>query len=319
MPSVDTLGSWPLWVGFLAFVAVMLALDLGVFHRKAHAISLREAAVWSAVWIGLAAVFAFGVFQLFGPQRGLEFTTGYLIEKALSVDNIFVMVVLFGAFGVPAHQQHRVLFWGILGALVMRAIFILAGTALIARFHWTIYVFGLFLVFTGVRMLLSRGEHGHPENNVMVRVARRVLPVAPGQGTDHFFTRVDGRRMVTTLFLALVAVEFTDLIFAVDSIPAVLAVSQDPFIVFTSNIFAILGLRSLYFVLAGVVHKFRYLKLGLALVLVFVGVKMAIVDLFKIPVGVSLAVVGLLITGSILSSLVADGRRRMLEERTATS
>ena len=319
MLSVATLGSWPLWVGFLAFVAVMLALDLGVFHRKAHAISLREAAVWSAVWIGLAAVFALGVFQLFGPQRGLEFTTGYLIEKALSVDNIFVMVVLFGAFGVPAHQQHRVLFWGILGALVMRAVFILAGTALIARFHWTIYVFGLFLVFTGVRMLLSGGEHGHPENNVMVRLARRVLPVAPGHDTEHFFTQVDGRRMVTTLFLALVAVEFTDLIFAVDSIPAVLAVSQDPFIVFTSNIFAILGLRSLYFVLAGVVHKFRYLKLGLALVLVFVGVKMAIVDLFKIPVGVSLAVVGVLITGSILASLVADGRRRTLEERTATS
>jgi TerC family integral membrane protein len=319
MLSVATLGSWPLWVGFLAFVAVMLALDLGVFHRKAHAISLREAAVWSAVWIGLAAVFALGVFLLFGPQRGLEFTTGYLIEKALSVDNIFVMVVLFGAFGVPAHQQHRVLFWGILGALVMRAVFILAGTALIARFHWTVYVFGLFLVFTGVRMLLSRGEHGHPENNVMVRLARRVLPVAPGQDTEHFFARVNGRRMVTTLFLALVAVEFTDLIFAVDSIPAVLAVSQDPFIVFTSNIFAILGLRSLYFVLAGVVHKFRYLKLGLALVLVFIGVKMTIVDLFKIPVGVSLAVVGLLITGSILSSLVADGRRRTLEERTATS
>jgi tellurite resistance protein TerC len=318
MLSAAALGSWPLWVGFLAFVAVMLALDLGVFHRKAHAISLREAAVWSAVWIGLAAVFALGVFLLFGPQRGLEFTTGYLIEKALSVDNIFVMVVLFGAFGVPAHQQHRVLFWGILGALVMRAVFILAGTALIARFHWTVYVFGLFLVFTGVRMLLSRGEHGH-ENNVMVRLARRVLPVAPGQDTEHFFARVNGRRMVTTLFLALVAVEFTDLIFAVDSIPAVLAVSQDPFIVFTSNIFAILGLRSLYFVLAGVVHKFRYLKLGLALVLVFVGVKMTIVDLFKIPVGVSLAVVGLLITGSILSSLVADGRRRTLEERTATS
>jgi len=319
MLSAAMLGTWPLWVGFLAFVALMLALDLGVFHRKAHAISLREATVWSAVWIGLAAVFALGVFLLFGPQRGLEFTTGYLIEKALSVDNIFVMVMLFGAFGVPAHQQHRVLFWGILGALVMRAIFIFAGVALIARFHWTVYLFGLFLVFAGVRMLLSRGEHGHPEKNVMVRLARRVLPGAPGQNTERFFVRVNGRRMVTTLFLALVAVEFTDLIFAVDSIPAVLAISQDPFIVFTSNIFAILGLRSLYFVLAGVVHKFRYLKVGLALVLVFVGVKMTIVDIFKIPVGVSLAVIGVLITGSILSSLVADGRRRTLEERTATS
>lgn len=319
MLSVVTLGSWPLWVGFLAFVGVMLALDLGVFHRKAHVVSLREAAIWSAVWISLAAVFAFGVFHFYGAQRGLEFTTGYLIEKALSVDNIFVMVILFGAFGVPARQQHRVLFWGILGAVAMRAVFILAGVSLILRFHWTLYLFGIFLVITGVKMLLFRTEEDHPENNVLVRLARRVLPVAPGQDTEHFFARVDGRRMVTPLFLALVAVEFTDLIFAVDSIPAVLAVSQDPFIVFTSNIFAILGLRSLYFLLAGVVHKFRYLKVGLALVLVFVGVKMTIVDVFKIPVGVSLAVVGLLIAGAILSSLVVDGRRRALRERTATS
>jgi len=317
--SVVTLGSWPLWLGFLGFVAAMLALDLGVFHRKAHAISLREAAAWSGVWIALAAVFAFGVFHFYGAERGLEFTTGYLIEKALSVDNIFVMVVLFGAFKVPAHQQHRVLFWGIIGALAMRAVFILAGTALIARFHWTVYLFGIFLVVTGVRLLLARGEQDHPEDNVLVRLARRVLPVAPGKEMEHFFTRVDGRRMVTPLFLALLAVEFTDLIFAVDSIPAVLAVSRDPFIVFTSNIFAILGLRSLYFLLAGVIHRFRYLKLGLALVLVFVGVKMAIVDILKIPVGVSLAVVGLLLTGAIVSSLVADGRRRALQERTATS
>jgi tellurite resistance protein TerC len=319
MLCVVTLGSWPLWLGFLAFVAAMLALDLGVFHRKAHVVSLREAAAWSAVWIGLAGVFALGVFHLYGAQRGLEFTTGYLIEKALSVDNIFVIAILFGAFGVPAHQQHRVLFWGILGALAMRAVFILTGTALIARFHWTIYVLGVFLVITGVKMLLARGEQGHPEDNALVRLARRVLPIAPGQDSAHFFIRVDGRWKVTSLFLALVAVEFTDLIFAVDSIPAVLAVSGDPFIVFTSNIFAILGLRSLYFLLAGVVHKFRYLKVGLALVLVFVGVKMTIVDVFKIPVGVSLGVVGLLITGAILWSLVTDGRRRALQERTATS
>jgi len=317
--SAVSLGSWPLWVGFLAFVGVMLALDLGVFHRKAHLVSLPEAAVWSGVWIALAAVFALGVFHFYGAQRGLEFTTGYVLEKALSVDNIFVIVILFGAFGVPAHQQHRVLFWGILGALAMRAVFILAGIALIARFHWTVYLFGVFLVLTGVRMLLSRGAQGHPENNVLVRLARRILPVAPGRDTEHFFTRVDGRWMVTPLFLALLAVEFTDLIFAVDSIPAVLAVSGEPFIVFTSNIFAILGLRSLYFLLAGVVQKFRYLKVGLALVLVFVGVKMTIVDIFKIPVGVSLAVVGLLIGGAILASLVVDGRRRTLQERTATS
>ena len=319
MLSAISLGSWPLWVGFLGFVGLMLALDLGVFHRKAHVVSLREAAVWSGVWMALAAVFALGVFRFYGAQRGLEFTTGYVLEKALSVDNIFVIVILFGAFRIPAHQQHRVLFWGILGALAMRALFILAGTTLIARFHWTVYLLGVFLVTTGVKMLLSRGDPGHPENNVLVRLARRVLPVAPGQDTEHFFTRVDGRTMVTPLFLALLAVEFTDLIFAVDSIPAVLAVSTNPFIVFTSNIFAILGLRSLYFLLAGAVQKFGYLKLGLALVLVFIGVKMAMVDIFKIPVGVSLAVVGLLIGGAILASLVVEGRRRTLQERTATS
>ena len=319
MPSAVSLGSWPLWLGFLAFVAAMLAIDLGVFHRKAHVVSLREAAAWSAVWIALAGLFALGLFVLHGAQRGLEFTTGYLIEKALSVDNIFVIAVLFGAFRVPAHQQHRVLFWGILGALVMRGAFILTGTALIARFHWTVYVLGVFLVITGGKMLLGRGEQGHPEDSVLVRLARRVLPVAPGQDSEHFFTRVEGRPMATRLFLALVAVEFTDLIFAVDSIPAVLAVSQDPFIVFTSNIFAILGLRSLYFVLAGVVQKFRYLKVGLALVLVFVGVKMTIADILKIPVGLSLAVIGGLIAGAIVWSLIADGRRKSFEERTATS
>jgi TerC family integral membrane protein len=319
MLSVISLGSWPLWVGFLCFVGAMLALDLGVFHKRPHSISLREASAWSAVWVALAGLFAVGVFHFYGAERGLEFTTGYLLEKALSVDNIFVIVLIFGAFGVPAHQQHRVLFWGVLGALAMRALFIVAGTALVARFHWTLYLFGLFLVITGVRLLLSRGDQCHPEDNVVVRLARRVLPVAPGPDTEHFFTRVEGRPMATRLFLALVAVEFTDLIFAVDSIPAVLAVSQDPFIVFTSNIFAILGLRSLYFVLAGMVQKFRYLKVGLALVLVFVGVKMTIVDILKIPVGISLAVIGALITGAIVSSLIADGRRKRFEERTATS
>jgi tellurite resistance protein TerC len=318
MPAVLAVVQWPMWAGFLAFVAAMLALDLGVFHRKAHAISLREAAAWSAVWIGLAGLFAGGVFWFGGPTLGMEFTTGYLIEKALSVDNIFVMVILFGAFGVPAHQQHRVLFWGIIGALVMRAIFIFAGTALIARFHWTVYVFGAFLVITGIRMLRAQGEQGHPENNPLIRLARRLLPVATGHQTEHFFVRVDGRRMVTPLFLALVAVELTDLIFAVDSIPAILAVSQEPFIVFTSNIFAILGLRSLYFLLAGVVQKFRYLKLGLAGVLVFVGMKMMLVDVFHIPVGISLGVVALLIAGSIGASLLVAARPPA-KERTVPS
>jgi len=319
MPGVLAVVQWPLWAGFLAFVAAMLALDLGVFHRKAHAISLREAAVWSAVWIGLAGVFAAGVFWFGGPRLGMEFTTGYLIEKALSIDNIFVMVIFFGAFGVPAHQQHRVLFWGIIGALVMRAIFIFAGTALIARFHWTVYVFGAFLVITGIRMLRSTGQQAHPEDSAAIRLTRRVLPVTTGQeGSERFFVRVDGRRMVTPLFLALVAVELTDLIFAVDSIPAILAISREPFIVFTSNIFAILGLRSLYFLLAGVVQKFRYLKVGLAGVLVFVGLKMMLVDVVEIPVGLSLGVVALLIAASIgLSLLLPD--RSASRERTVAS
>ena len=319
IPVVLAVVQWPVWAGFLAFVAAMLALDLGVFHRKAHAISLREAAVWSAVWIGLAGVFAAGVFWFGGPRLGMEFTTGYLIEKALSIDNIFVMVILFGAFGVPAHQQHRVLFWGIIGALVMRAIFIFAGTALIARFHWTVYVFGAFLVITGIRMLRSTGQQAHPEDSAAIRLTRRVLPVTTGQeGSERFFVRVDGRRMVTPLFLALVAVELTDLIFAVDSIPAILAISREPFIVFTSNIFAILGLRSLYFLLAGVVQKFRYLKLGLAGVLVFVGLKMMLVDVVEIPVGLSLGVVALLIAASIgLSLLLPD--RSASRERTVAS
>jgi tellurite resistance protein TerC len=319
MPVVLAVVHWPLWAGFLAFVAAMLALDLGVFHRKAHAIGLGEAAVWSAVWIGLAGVFAAGVFWFGGPTLGMEFTTGYLIEKALSVDNIFVMVLLFGAFGVPAPQQHRVLFWGIIGALVMRAIFIFAGTALIARFHWTVYVFGAFLVITGIRMLRSRGQEARPEDNAAIRLTRRVLPVASGQdGSERFFVRVDGRRMVTPLFLALVAVELTDLIFAVDSIPAILAISREPFIVFTSNIFAILGLRSLYFLLAGVVQKFRYLKLGLAGVLVFVGLKMMLVDVVEIPVGLSLGVVALLIAAAIGLSLLLP-KRPPSRERTVAS
>jgi tellurite resistance protein TerC len=313
MLSVLTLGSWPLWAGFLAFVAAMLAVDLGVFHRRAHVVSLREATVWSAVWIALAGLFALGVFQFFGPQRGLEFTTGYLIEKALSIDNIFVMVVVFGAFGIPAQQHHRVLFWGILGALAMRAAFILAGTALIARFEWLVYLFGAFLVVTGIRMLASKEEQGHPEDNLLVRLARRLFPIAPDRNAEHFFVREGGARKATPLFLTLLTVEFTDLIFAVDSIPAVLAISRDPFIVFTSNVFAILGLRSLYFLLAGVIHRFRYLKIGLSLVLVFVGAKMALVDIFHVPVGISLGVVGLLITGSIVASLLASGRNTLGE------
>jgi tellurite resistance protein TerC len=298
---MESIGSPTLWFGFLAFVGLMLALDLGVFHRKAHVVSAREALVWSLVWVGLALLFNLGMFLLHGRERGVEFLTGYLIEKSLSVDNIFVFVVVFSALGIPALHQHRVLFWGILSALAMRAAMILGGAALLERFHWLVYLFGAFLVLTGVKMLWRRSE-GAPGARLL-RLLRRVLPTSEGLDGGRFFTRVAGRRLATPLFLALVLVELVDVVFAVDSIPAIFAVTRDPFIVFTSNIFAILGLRSLYFLLAGLVHRFRYLKVGLGAVLVFVGLKMALVEVVKIPPLVSLAVVALILGAAVAWSL----------------
>ncbi|MBK7645543.1 MAG: TerC family protein [Planctomycetes bacterium] len=305
---IESVGSPLLWSGFVVFVLAMLALDLGVFHRKAHEISLKEAAIWSAVWIGLAALFALGVHAWHGPERALEFVTGYVIEKALSVDNIFVFVVIFSYFAVPSALQHRVLFWGILGALVMRAIFILVGGAFLARFHWAIYVFGAILLLTGIKLLLQRQANYDPAGNPLVRLFRRCFPASAGFDGSKFFTREGARLVATPLFLALLVVEATDVVFAVDSIPAIFAITRDPFLVFTSNIFAILGLRSLYFLLAGVIDKFRYLKTGLALVLVFVGGKMLLADVWKVPVGLSLAIIGTLLGASVLASLAVQRR-----------
>jgi tellurite resistance protein TerC len=299
---MESIGTPLLWGGFTLFVLAMLALDLGVFHRKAHAVGTREALGWSAFWIALALAFNVAVARWFGAERGLEFLTGYLIEKALSVDNIFVFLVIFSYFSVPAAYQHRVLFWGVLGAIVFRVIFILAGAALLQAFHWIIYVFGGILLLTGVKMLRSTGEQIHPERNPLLRVVRRVLPVTPRYHGQTFFTRIDGRLFATPLLLVLATVEATDIVFAVDSIPAIFAVTSDPFIVYTSNIFAILGLRALFFLLAGVIGRFQYLKVGLGLVLVFVGAKMVISDVYKIPIVVSLLIVAGLITGSILVS-----------------
>jgi tellurite resistance protein TerC len=292
-----------LWAGFNLFVLALLALDLGVFHRKAHEVSVKEATVWSAVWVALALLFNAGIWWLRGPEPAVQFFTGYLIEKSLSVDNIFVFALLFGYFGVPAAYQHRVLFWGILGALVMRATFILAGVALLERFHWVIYVFGAFLIVTGLKMALFRNAEMDPGRNPVLRLVRRLLPVAPTHEGPRFFVRREGKLWATPLFLVLVLVETTDLVFAVDSIPAIFAVTSDPFLVYTSNVFAILGLRSLYFLLAGVMQKFTYLKLGLAAVLVFVGVKMTLVDVYEIPSPVSLAVIAALLGISIGVSL----------------
>jgi tellurite resistance protein TerC len=302
------------WFAFTLFVLAMLAIDLGVFHRHAHAVSVREAAVWSAVWIVLSLLFnvlLYYYWHIIEPastytngEAALAFFTGYLIEKSLSVDNIFVFVLIFSYFAVPALYQHRVLFWGVLGALVMRGILIGVGAALIKEFHWIIYIFGAFLIFTGARMAFHNDEEIHPENNPLVKFVRRFFPVTRDYMGDRFFVRTAAGLAVTPLFLVLLIVESTDLVFAVDSIPAIFAVTTEPFLVYTSNVFAILGLRSLYFVLAGVIDKFHYLKLGLSVVLVFVGVKMVIVDFYKIPVTISLSVVAGVLTLSILASLI---------------
>ncbi len=302
--GVESIGSPALWVGFTVFVLAMLALDLGVFHRKAHEVSVREALGSTAVWICLALAFNLGVYFWFGSERALEFLTGYVIEKALSVDNIFVFIVVFSAFAVPAKLQHRVLFWGILGALIMRAIFIVLGAALLQRFHWVIYIFGAFLVFTGIKLLLQRGDEVHPERNPLFRLFRRFVPSVAEYRGGQFTVIEGGRRYATPLLLVLVAIETTDIVFAVDSIPAIFAVTTDPFIVYTSNIFAILGLRALYFALAGMMGKFHYLKVGLSLVLVFVGAKMLLAGIYKIPILVSLGVIVALLAGSVVASLL---------------
>lgn len=297
-----------LWLGFNVFVLAMLALDLGVFHRKAHAVSLKEAAIWSMVWISLALVFNAGLYLWRGAEPALEFFTGYLIEKSLSVDNIFVFVLLFTAFGVIPASQHRVLFWGILGALVMRGTLILVGSVLIEEFHWIIYLFGVFLIFTGIKMGLHKDVEMNIEENRLVRWVRRVLPMTNSYEGSRFFVRQGSKLLATPLVLVLVIVESTDLAFAVDSIPAVFAVTRDPFIVYTSNVFAILGLRSLYFVLAGVMDKFYYLKLSLSAILTFVGVKMVIVDFYKIPTLVSLLVIAGLLAVAVVASLLRAQR-----------
>jgi tellurite resistance protein TerC len=302
--TAPSIGTPLLWIGFLAFVLAMLALDLFVVHRNAHAVRVKEAALWSTFWIALALLFNGGVWALHGPVRGLEFLTGYLVEKALSVDNLFVFLVLFRYFQVPREYQHRVLFWGILGAIVMRAVFVFLGAAFMERFHWAVYVFGGLLAVTGVRLLVAGEPMQHPEKNLAVRLVRRVLPLTHRYQGAKMIVVENGRRMATPLLLTLLVIELTDVLFAVDSVPAVFAVTRDPFIVFTSNIFAILGLRALYFLLAGVMDRFHHLKFGLALVLVFVGAKMLLADVVQVPIGISLAVIATLIAGSIVASLI---------------
>ena len=290
------------WVGFIAFVVLLLAIDLGVFHRKSHEVKIKEALIWSAVWISLAFIFNYGIYIFMGKEKALEFLTGYLIEKSLSVDNLFVFIMLFTFFKVEPRYQHKVLFWGILGALIMRAIFIFAGVALISRFHWIIYIFGAFLVFTGIKMIFHKDEEVSPDKNPLVRLFKKFFPVTDQMHGGNFFVKINSKTVATPLFIVLLVVEFTDLIFAVDSIPAILAISTDSFIIFTSNVFAILGLRALYFALAGITQYFHYLKYGLSAILVFVGVKMVIVGFYKIPIVYSLlTILGILIVSIVLS------------------
>jgi tellurite resistance protein TerC len=292
-----------LWIGFSVLVLAVLALDLGVFHRKAHAVGFREALSWTSVWVTLALLFGAGVWHWSGRQKGLEFFAGYLIEYSLSADNVFVFVFIFSYFAVPPPWQHKVLFWGVLGALVMRLVMIGLGVALIRRFGWILYVFGAFLLFTGLKMVFGKQKEIHPERNPVVRWFRKRVPVTSVCHSDRFVARVDGRRVATPLLVVLVCVEASDLVFAVDSIPAIFAVTLDPFIVYTSNVFAILGLRSLYFVLAGMVDKFQYLRAGLGIVLAFVGVKMLLAHTaYKIDTLVALGVVAGVLAVTVAAS-----------------
>lgn len=298
--NTDTL----LWIGFNGFILLMLILDLGIFHRKAHKVTIREALTWTCVWVALAFAFNVFIYYHLGEEKAFEFFTGYLIEKSLSVDNIFVFLMIFTYFQVPDAAQHKVLFWGIGGALVMRVIFILTGIELIHTFHWLIYIFGAFLIFTGIRFITQQDAQVDLERNPLVRLIRKFVRVTPTFIGNHFFVRQNNTVWVTPLFLVLVVIEVSDLIFAVDSIPAILAISDDSFIVYTSNVFAILGLRSLYFALAGIEKYFRYLKYGLAVVLMFVGIKMCITDWYKIPIEISLSFIVFTLGLFLLASMV---------------
>lgn len=292
------------WILFNGFILVMLLLDLMVFHRKAHEVRVREALIWSAVWIAFALIFTAIIFHYKGHDLALKFFTGYLVEKSLSVDNLFVFLLIFEYFRVPQSYQHKVLFWGIFGALVMRAIFIFAGIALIQKFHWMVYILGGFLIFSGIKFAMEKEKEVHPEKNPVLKLFRKLMPVTHDYEKDHFIVRRSGKTWATPLLVVLLVIETTDVIFAVDSVPAVIAISLDPFIVYSSNAFAILGLRALYFALAGMMRMFHYLHYGLAAILVFVGIKMVIQDFFHIPLPFALAFIGATLVFSTVWSMV---------------
>ncbi|MCX6120040.1 MAG: TerC family protein [Ignavibacteriales bacterium] len=294
-----------LWIGFNVFVLILLTIDLKVLNRKPHEISIKESLMWSAGWIALSLLFNVGVYFWFGRESALQFFTGYLIEKSLSIDNLFVFLLLFSYFKVPAKYQHKVLFWGILGALIMRGVLIVLGAALITRFHWLLYIFGLFLVVTGVKMSFQKEKKEvHPERNIVVRIFKKFFPVTAGYHEEKFFVKANGKHYGTLLLIVVIVIETTDLLFAVDSIPAIFAITQDSFIIYTSNVCAILGLRALYFALAGIMDLFYYLRHGLSIVLTFIGLKMLLMGYVNIPIGVALAVVGTVIAIAIAASVI---------------
>lgn len=306
--------SLTLWVIFNLFIFLMLLVDLYVFNRKPHEITIKESLVWTAIWIAQALVFGVGVYYYMGSATALDYYTGYLIEKSLSVDNIFVFLLVFSYFGVPPKYQHKVLFWGIFGALVMRFVFIFAGVALINEFHWIIYIFGAFLIFTGVKLALEKDKEIHPERNPVLKLVRRLVPVTKEYHGEKFFIRKMGRTIATPMFIVLVVIETTDLVFAVDSIPAILAITTDEFIVYSSNAFAILGLRALYFALSGVMRLFHYLHYGLSLILIFVGIKMLMADFYHIPTPYALGFIVLTLSASIVFSILFPKEKSPLPE-----
>ena len=303
------------WIAFGAFVLGMLALDLGILNRKSREVSLKKALAWSAVWVGLALSFNTGIYFWHGGEKALQFLTAYLVELSLSVDNLFVFLLVFGYFKVPAEYRHKALFWGILGALLMRAVFIAAGITLIAKFHWIVYLFGILLVASGIKMTWQKDKEIHPERNPVLKLFRRFMDVTPNYEGDRFFVKQDGRILASPLFVVVLILESTDLVFAVDSVPAVLAVTPDPFVVFTSNVFAILGLRSMFFALDGVMKRFAYLQYGLSAVLVFVGAKMLLAGTYIIPTWVSLLLIVTILSVSILASLSAKRRAEVFNAR----
>ncbi|HPK53404.1 MAG TPA: TerC family protein [Smithellaceae bacterium] len=303
------------WISFAVIILALLALDLGVFNRRSHVIKLKEALLWTGFWTSLAMIFCGGIYFLYGHNKALEFLTGYLIEESLSVDNLFVFLLLFRYFGVPQEYEHKALFWGILMALVTRGIFIFGGVALINKFHWIIYVFGVFLVFTGIKMALNKETEVHPEKNIAIKALHFFIPVVKKFSGDKFFIVQEGRRYATPMLAVLLTLETTDIIFAVDSIPAVLAITTDPFIVYTSNVFAILGLRSLFFAISGLMKTFHFLHYGLAVILSFVGIKMLIADFYKIQTGLSLAVIAAVLALSIIASLIRPVKDVLADEK----